>query len=240
MNWCCSGAAPPRPRWRAFAPSPWRSGLFTHGPAAFLLYKIQDVCEWSDVAFNVHLVPEAERELPREEPGDRARLRMVLVDAEDGVIRAKRIVSLDKVMTQALKHAMAEQAAAPFNRIIYDAAVQEVTPATGTATPWRPWRKWSSRPWAETRNDPFPGSPGRLLALLGPERAFFDDATRTLYASDETPRSCMPEAVLFPASHDDVAAIVSLANRHALSPWWPGAPVPATWAAPCRCPAAWW
>ncbi len=53
-----------------------------------------------------------------------------------------------------------------------------------------------------------------LLALLGPERAFFDDATRTLYASDETPRSCMPEAVLFPARHDDVAAIVRLANRH--------------------------
>ncbi len=53
-----------------------------------------------------------------------------------------------------------------------------------------------------------------LLALLGPERAFFDDATRTLYASDETPRSCTPEAVLFPARHDDVAALVALANRH--------------------------
>ena len=105
---------------------PLEVGLFTHGPAAFLLYKIANVCEWSDVAFNVHLVPEAERELPREETGDRARLRLILVDADDGVIRAKRIVSLDKVMTQALKHAMAEQAASPFNRLIYDAAVQEV------------------------------------------------------------------------------------------------------------------
>lgn len=109
-----------------FRTQPVDTGLFTHGPAAFLLYKIQNVCEWSDVAFNVHLVPEAERELPREEPGDRARLRMVLVDAEDGVIRARRIVSLDKVMTQGLKHAMVEQAATPFNRIVYDAAVQEV------------------------------------------------------------------------------------------------------------------
>jgi hypothetical protein len=109
-----------------FRAQPVETGLFTHGPASFLLYKIQDVCEWSDVAFNVHLVPEAEREPPREEPGDRGRLRMILVDAEDGVIRAKRIVSLDKVMTQALKHAMAEQAAAPFNRLLYDAAVQDV------------------------------------------------------------------------------------------------------------------
>lgn len=109
-----------------FRTQPVELGLFTHGPAGFLLYKIRNVCEWSDVAFNLHLVPEAERELPREEPGDRARLRMILVDAEDGVVRAKRIVSLDKVMTQALKQAMAEQAAAPFNRLIYDAAVQDV------------------------------------------------------------------------------------------------------------------
>ncbi len=109
-----------------FRVRPMEVGLFTHGPAAFLLYKIKDVCEWSDVAFNIHMVPEAQRELPNEEPGDRARLRMVLVDAEDGVIRAKRIVSLDKVMTQAIKHTMADQAAASFNRIIYEAAVQEV------------------------------------------------------------------------------------------------------------------
>lgn len=53
-----------------------------------------------------------------------------------------------------------------------------------------------------------------LLALLGAGRAFFDVDTRALYASDETPRACLPEAVLFPGGHDDVAAIVRLANRH--------------------------
>jgi hypothetical protein len=109
-----------------FRVRPMEVALFTHGPAAFLLYKIKDVCEWSDVAFNVHLIPEAQRELPSETAGDRARFKMILVDAEDGVIRAKRIVSLDKVMTQAIKHTMHDQAAAAFNRFIYDAAVQEV------------------------------------------------------------------------------------------------------------------
>ena len=101
-------------------------GLFTHGSAAFLLYKIKDVCEWSDAAFNVHLVPAEERELPEEATGDRARLKITLVNAEDGIVQARRIVSLDKVMTQALKHAMQAQAATPFNRVLYDAAVQEV------------------------------------------------------------------------------------------------------------------
>jgi D-lactate dehydrogenase len=57
---------------------------------------------------------------------------------------------------------------------------------------------------------------GEFQALLGPERAFFDAASRALYESDETPRACPPEAVLFPAGHDDVAAIVRLANDHAI------------------------
>ena len=101
-------------------------GLFSYGPAAFLLYKAKNVCEWSDASFNAHLVPEAERELPNEVPGDRARLKITLVDAEDGIVRARRILSLDKVMTQALKHTLREQMAASFNRLIYDAAVQDV------------------------------------------------------------------------------------------------------------------
>ena len=53
-----------------------------------------------------------------------------------------------------------------------------------------------------------------LLALLGEARALLDEATRALYASDETPRACVPEAVLFPTRHEDVAALVGLANRH--------------------------
>lgn len=107
-----------------FRTQPVEVGLYVQGPAAFLLYKIADVCEWSDVAFNVHLVPEAERELPDEAAGDRARFRLTLVDAQDGIIRAKRIVSLDKVMTQALRMVMHDQAVAAFDRAAYDADVR--------------------------------------------------------------------------------------------------------------------
>lgn len=53
-------------------------------------------------------------------------------------------------------------------------------------------------------------------ALLGVERARGDADTLALYASDETPKSCLPEAVLFPTCHDDVVAIVGLAYRHGL------------------------
>ena len=111
---------------RGLRDQPIEVGLHIHPPAAFLLYKIQDICEWSDVAFNVHLVHEAEREIPNESPGDRARLKIDLVNAADGVILTRRIVSLDKVMTQALKHVMREQAIAPFAREDYDDAVRMV------------------------------------------------------------------------------------------------------------------
>ena len=100
-------------------------GLFSQGPAAFLLYKIDDVCEWSDTAFNVHLVPEAERELPDEPTGERGRMTLTLVDAADGIIKGRRLVSLDRVLTQALRHVMREQAAAAFVRPLYEIAVQE-------------------------------------------------------------------------------------------------------------------
>lgn len=66
--------------------------------------------------------------------------------------------------------------------------------------------------------------PDRALAAfrsaLGADRVLDDTATRALYASDETPRRVEPGAVLFPASHDDVAALVRIAFEHrvALTP----------------------
>ncbi|MBI5331834.1 MAG: hypothetical protein HZB71_14630 [Betaproteobacteria bacterium] len=111
---------------RGLQQAPVEVGLFTHGPAAFLLYRIQNVCEWSDAAFNLHLLPEGERAVPSEPAGERARLKLTLVDADSGLILARHIVSLDKVVTQALRHVMQEQAAGAFNRLLYDAAVQEV------------------------------------------------------------------------------------------------------------------
>src|SRR5512138_2905816 len=66
--------------------------------------------------------------------------------------------------------------------------------------------------------------PERILdafrSALGTDRVSDDVATRTLYASDETPRHVEPDAVLFPSSHDDVAALARVAFEHrvALTP----------------------
>jgi D-lactate dehydrogenase (quinone) len=63
--------------------------------------------------------------------------------------------------------------------------------------------------------------PERALAAfrsaLGTDRVFDDTATRARYASDETPRQVEPDAVLFPASHDDVAALARIAFEHRIA-----------------------
>ena len=54
-------------------------------------------------------------------------------------------------------------------------------------------------------------------SVLGEARVFADADTRALYASDETPRSVTPDAVLFPASHEDVAALARIALSHGIA-----------------------
>ncbi|MFA5081946.1 MAG: FAD-linked oxidase C-terminal domain-containing protein [Hydrogenophilaceae bacterium] len=55
-----------------------------------------------------------------------------------------------------------------------------------------------------------------FVALLGEDRVHTDPETLALYASDETPKFCLPEAVLFPAGHDHAAGIVAIAAREKL------------------------
>ena len=54
-------------------------------------------------------------------------------------------------------------------------------------------------------------------SALGPDRVLDDTATRALYAHDETPHQIEPDAVLFPASHDDVVALARIAFEHRIA-----------------------
>lgn len=54
-------------------------------------------------------------------------------------------------------------------------------------------------------------------SALGADRVFVDSPTCALYAQDETPQYVEPDAVLFPASHDEVAALVRVAFEHRIA-----------------------
>ena len=55
-----------------------------------------------------------------------------------------------------------------------------------------------------------------LRAALDAERVRDDAETLAIYSHDDTPGSCVPVMVLFPHSHEEVQAIVSIARRHRL------------------------
>lgn len=55
-----------------------------------------------------------------------------------------------------------------------------------------------------------------LADELGSDRVFADSATLALYSSDETPRQVIPAAVVFPACHNHVVALMQFAHAHKL------------------------
>jgi D-lactate dehydrogenase (quinone) len=54
-------------------------------------------------------------------------------------------------------------------------------------------------------------------SALGTDRVLDDATTLALYAQDETPRHVEPDAVLFPTSHDDVAALARIAYEQGIA-----------------------
>lgn len=50
-----------------------------------------------------------------------------------------------------------------------------------------------------------------LTTALGQDRIYTDSETLTLYSADETPRHVIPAAVLFPATHEHVVALMQIA-----------------------------
>ena len=98
-------------------------GLLIYGLVIFLLYRFGEAIAWSDAPYSWHRVPPEQRQLP-ETPKTaeiRARLSVVLVDADRNVVRALRRGMLSQDFTRALDAAIADQAAGPWNPENFDA-----------------------------------------------------------------------------------------------------------------------
>lgn len=108
-----------------FLSQPVELALYVEQSVLFLLYRIVDICEWSDVAYNIHQLRAEELAVPDDAPGNRALLQMTLVNAGSGIILAKRTLSISPAMAQALRHTLQEQAQTPFSRYEYEAQVQQ-------------------------------------------------------------------------------------------------------------------
>lgn len=100
----------------------------------FFLFEFGRACPLSDNSYSIHLVPLHERTpAPELAPGEMALLSIILVSAEDGIIRALRQISLGHDFSKALYDAINAQYARPFDRTEHDrkiAAVYAVYPSS--------------------------------------------------------------------------------------------------------------
>lgn len=123
---------------RLFYPSPTIMEIeaVRSGEAKFALYPYLDVIffcfkfgdqPWSDSPYNIHLVGEAERQLPSDvdNADQRALLTTFMIDANTGILKAMRAVSLSSAFTRALHAAIWKQHEQPFPAD-YDAQIQRV------------------------------------------------------------------------------------------------------------------
>jgi len=98
--------------------------VWVEPPLILLLYKVEGACGWSDAPFAWHRVEASEQVLP-ELPGEgeTALLHVVLVDAGTGIVRAMRQISFPPETAAELHQAVRDQAAAPWDPEVHDAAL---------------------------------------------------------------------------------------------------------------------
>lgn len=94
--------------------------LLVEGSVIFFLYRFgfSDGVPWSDAPYTLHLVPEERRQVPT--GSGRALLTVVLADAQSGVVRAIRAVTLSEEFTATLHETIRDQAASRWSQAEYD------------------------------------------------------------------------------------------------------------------------
>lgn len=96
-------------------------------PVLLLLYRFGDAIPWSDAPYSWHMVPEHQRTVPAEiATGQSAMLSIILVDADTGIIRVLRAVTLSPHFSRALHEAIAAQSVTRFNQAEFDAKLAEL------------------------------------------------------------------------------------------------------------------
>ncbi|GIW55376.1 MAG: hypothetical protein KatS3mg082_1780 [Nitrospiraceae bacterium] len=102
-------------------------GLFFEPPVILLLYRFAGACDWSDAPYSIHLVPQEERLAPEAvSPEARALLSVVLVDADTGLVRALRAITMSPGFTRLLHAAIAQQLAYHWDATAYDQALASI------------------------------------------------------------------------------------------------------------------
>lgn len=92
--------------------SPAEFGLYCEDGIIFLLYRFGEILPWSDSAFSWWNVAEEDRRVPeaQKHPAERILLKIILVEASNGIVRAIRVTTFSPEFTERLHRAIRGQA----------------------------------------------------------------------------------------------------------------------------------
>jgi hypothetical protein len=94
-------------------------GLYCENGIVFLLYRFGETLPWSDSAFSWWNVAEEDRQVPAPQvnPAERILLKIILVEAATGIVKAIRVTTFSPTFTEKLHDAIRRQATSePFCR----------------------------------------------------------------------------------------------------------------------------
>lgn len=88
-------------------------GLFCENSIIFLLYRFGETLPWSDSAFSWWNVAEEDRRIPAPQANqaERILLKIILVEAGNGIVKAIRVTTFSPEFTEKLHEAIRQQAA---------------------------------------------------------------------------------------------------------------------------------
>lgn len=91
----------------------------------YFCFAIEDCMDWSDMAFTIRLLPE-EEQIVSDAENVYVPLSMVLIDADTGIIKALRVVTMSATFANFFKKKLREQITAPFSREQHFATVERL------------------------------------------------------------------------------------------------------------------
>ena len=97
---------------KAVREEPAEFGLHCEDGIIFLLYRFGEILPWSDSAFSWWNVAEEDRRIPeqRKHPAERILLKIILIEATTGVVKAIRVTTFSPEFTERLHRAIRGQA----------------------------------------------------------------------------------------------------------------------------------
>lgn len=100
--------------------------IYFESPVLLLLYRIDGATDWSDLAYTPHSSPQDMLDFPEAEECQGLGLRLVLTDADTGIVRVLRDLGLSAEFSRVLLTLMQQQAEELYDPVEFNQTLDEI------------------------------------------------------------------------------------------------------------------